>query len=120
VHLAKPFDGARVVPLLYKLTFADVERPLGMFMAKPLDDLGVKETLETMNKHLDAERHMVQVALGGTFTALWPVFEKELARELRYTTPLANGSLVKYEKSLKRYSDMSRVLRSPLLFGVGW
>jgi hypothetical protein len=78
--LGKAVERARVVPLLYKLTFADVERPLGMFMAKPLDEQGVKETLETMNKHLDAERHMDQAALDGAFTALWPVFKEKLAR----------------------------------------
>jgi hypothetical protein len=61
--LGKVVDEARVVPLLYKLKFTDVARPLGMFMGKPLDEHGIKETLETMNKHLDAESRLDKAAL---------------------------------------------------------
>jgi hypothetical protein len=76
--LGKAVDRARVVPLLYKLAYAGVERPLGMFMAKPLDKQGVKETLETMNKHLGAERHLEQSALDGAFKNNWPDLERRL------------------------------------------
>jgi hypothetical protein len=46
------------VPLLYRLTYTDVAPPLGMFMGKSLNETGDKETLETMNKHLDADRRL--------------------------------------------------------------
>jgi TIR domain len=77
--LGKAVDRARVVPLLYKITDTDVERPLGMFMAKTLDREGVKETLETMNKHLDAEVRLDQATLDGAFEAMWPILEERLA-----------------------------------------
>jgi hypothetical protein len=76
--LGKVVNEARVVPMLYKLTFADVPRPLGMFMGKPLDEQGVKETLETMNLHVDAELQLRQAALDGAFNALWPILAEKL------------------------------------------
>jgi hypothetical protein len=76
--LGKAVDSARVVPLMYRLTPASVEPPLGMFMAKALDKQGVKDTLETINKHLDPERYMDQAALDGAFKALWPLLEEKL------------------------------------------
>jgi TIR domain len=78
--LGKVIDEARVVPLLYKLTPADVARPLGMFMAKALDEEGVKETLISMNNNIDADRRLEPVALDGAFTAMWPMLKEKLAR----------------------------------------
>jgi hypothetical protein len=48
----KVVDDTRDVPLLYKDHATDVARPLGMLMAKPLHEKGVKATLIAINNGL--------------------------------------------------------------------
>jgi hypothetical protein len=78
--LAKVVDEARVVPLLHKVPFADVARPLGMFMAKPLDEKGVKETLIAINNSLPEDDRRATAALDGIFKAMWPELKEKLNR----------------------------------------
>jgi hypothetical protein len=78
--LGKVVDEARVVPLLYKVAAANVARPLGMFMSKPLDEEGIKETLKAINNSLPEDRRIDPIALDEVSTAMWPWLKQKLDR----------------------------------------
>jgi hypothetical protein len=76
--LGKVVDESRAVPLLHRVAPADVARPLGMFMSKPLGEKGIKETLIAINNNLESDRRVEPAALEGAFEAMWPRLEGRL------------------------------------------
>jgi TIR domain len=75
--LGKVMDKARVVPLLYRLSTADVSPPLSMFMMKPADENGVLATITAINENM--ENSIDPVTLKSIFGAMWPHLQSELA-----------------------------------------
>lgn len=68
--LSKAVDVARVVPLLHRLTTADVTSPLSQFQMKELDEEGAREVVRSINNALTNPR--AEAALLTVFSALWP------------------------------------------------
>jgi hypothetical protein len=70
-------DQSRVVPLLFNLETADVSLPLARFQMKRLDEQGVFETLESINKSL-VENQLSENHLRIVFDAMWPSLKSKL------------------------------------------
>jgi hypothetical protein len=76
--LSKAVGKSRVVPLLYNLSNSDVGPPLSTFMMKRLDAGGILDTLQAINRSLDAESRLEERALLDAFGAMWPRLKKSL------------------------------------------
>ncbi len=74
--LAKSLSSSRVIPLLLDLDFSEISGPLAQFQAKKVDEEGVGETIQSINR---AAQQPVQAGRATQlFGALWPDLSKKL------------------------------------------
>ena len=74
--LSKSMQEGRVVPLLLDIEFKDVTGPLAQFQAKKLENLGLWEMLNSINRF--SGHPVPDVRLKQLFDALWPELEKKV------------------------------------------
>jgi len=74
--LAKSLSSSRVIPLLLDLEFSEISGPLAQFQAKKVDEEGVGEAIQSINR---ATQQPVQSDRAKQlFDALWPDLNKKL------------------------------------------
>lgn len=74
--LAKSLEGSRVIPLLLDLDFKEISGPLAQFQAKKVDQSGLRETIDSINK--TAPQAVLEDRYKQLFEALWPDLEKKV------------------------------------------
>jgi len=72
--LSKSMQDAKVIPLLFDLEFSDISGPLSQFQAKKVDQAGLNEVIEAINKI--AEKPADESIVKTLVPALWSEFEK--------------------------------------------
>lgn len=75
--LAKSMQTSRVTPLLLDLEFRDLTGPLTQFQAKKVDQGGLNDIIESINKN--SSQAVPEVRAKQLFEALWPEFEKKVS-----------------------------------------
>lgn len=74
--LAKSLSSSRVIPLLLDLDFSQISGPLAQFQAKKVDEEGVDEAVQSINRA--AEQSVQDARAKQLFDALWPDLNKKL------------------------------------------
>jgi hypothetical protein len=74
--LSKSMQEGRVVPLLLDIEFKDVTGPLAQFQAKKLENSGLWDVLNSINRL--AQNPVPEQRLKQLFDALWPELEKKV------------------------------------------
>jgi hypothetical protein len=74
--LAKSLSSARVIPLLLDLEFSEISGPLAQFQAKKVDEEGVGEAIQSINRA--AQQPVQDARAKQLFDALWPDLHKKL------------------------------------------
>lgn len=74
--LAKSMQGAKVIPLLFKLEFSDISGPLAQFQAKKFVKSGVVEVVNSINQSSD--QPVLEDRARQLFAALWPELENKI------------------------------------------
>jgi hypothetical protein len=74
--LAKSLSSARVIPLLLDLEFSEISGPLAQFQAKKVDEEGMGEVIESINRA--AQQPVQDARAKQLFNALWPDLHKKL------------------------------------------
>lgn len=75
--LAKSMQEAKVIPLLFGLEFSDITGPLAQFQAKKVEQNGLNEVIQAINKV--SEDKTPEDRARPLFTALWPQFSEALS-----------------------------------------
>jgi hypothetical protein len=122
--LAKSLTSSRVIPLLLDLEFSEVSGPLAQFQAKKVDQEGLGETIQSINR---AAKQPIQDAHATRlFEALWPDFYKKLeampapkepSKPMRTQHQILEelvASVRSLESKLREVLDVTANLKSPL------
>jgi len=72
--LAKSMQDGKVIPLLFGLGFSDITDPLAQFQAKKVDQPGLGEVIQAIEKVSDNKNR--EDLIRRRFNGLWPDFEK--------------------------------------------
>jgi len=72
--LAKSMQDGKVIPLLFGLEFSDITDPLAQFQAKKVDQAGLGEVIQAIEKVSDNKNR--EDLIRRRFNGLWPDFEK--------------------------------------------
>lgn len=72
--LAKSMQDGKVIPLLFGLEFSDITDPLAQFQAKKVDQVGLGEVIQAIEKV--SENKNREDLIKRRFNGLWPDFEK--------------------------------------------
>jgi hypothetical protein len=86
--LSKSMQEGRVVPLLLDIEFKDVTGPLAQFQAKKLENSGLSEMLNSINRF--SGQPIPDTRLKQLFDALWPELEKkvgEIPKDPKHSKP---------------------------------
>lgn len=71
--LAKSMQDGKVIPLLFGLEFSDITGPLAQFQAKKVDQAGLGEVIQAIEKVSDNKNR--EELIRRRFNGLWPDFE---------------------------------------------
>lgn len=74
--LTKSLESSRVIPMLLDLEFTDITGPLTQFQAKKLDQSGIQEVINSIQKAADDP--VPEARAAELFEALWSALEKKL------------------------------------------
>jgi len=74
--LSKSLSSSRVIPLLLDLEFSEISGPLAQFQAKKVDEEGVGEAIQSINRA--AQQPVQDSRAKQLFDALWPDLHKKL------------------------------------------
>ena len=72
--LAKSMQDGKVIPLLFGLEYSDITDPLAQFQAKKVDQAGLGEVIQAIEKVTDKKDR--EDLIRRRFNGLWPDFEK--------------------------------------------
>lgn len=76
--LSKSLTDSKVCPVLYDLTFDEVEWPLAQFQLKTSNRAGLEEVVNSINLAL-GDKQLDTTTLGKTFDRIWPEFQEMIA-----------------------------------------
>jgi hypothetical protein len=96
--LSKHITAARVCPLLFDLTPADLRGPLAQFQATRFGREGVKHLLDSFNTTL-GDKGLEQDILDANFAVWWPKLEDDVSRVLS-DVPQLEPEVIRSERDL--------------------
>jgi hypothetical protein len=105
--LSKSVDIARLVPLLWKVTTADVKSPLSQFHMKAADKSGIMDVIASVNALLERPRH--EDVLASTFDLLWPRLEDKL---LQIKPPTEEQSAATHRSNRELLEEILEIART--------
>ena len=76
--LSKSMQDAKVIPLLYDLEVSDLSGPLSQFKAKKVEESGIKEIVQAINKH--ADKPASDKIVDKLVPSLWPQLSDSLKK----------------------------------------